>query len=119
MEKLKALFMAGKMEEVGSEARKMVNDPAYRYIDFEGNFIEAGRLFLKRKQTSTAIQIFEMNTGLFPSSIRSWLGLADAYAAAGQKEKALDACRKVVSLDPGGAGAAEAKKKIQELQAGN
>lgn len=113
MQKLKTLFFMGKLEEVEMETKKMVNDPVYRYIDFEGNFSEAGRMFIKRKQSDIAIQIFEMNTRLFPTSANSWLGLADAYAGAGQKEKAFDAYRKVVSLDPTGPSGTEARTKIK------
>lgn len=119
MQKLKTLFMMGKLEEVEKETARMVNDPIYRYIDFEANFSEAGSLFIKRKQNDIAIKIFEMNTRLFPDSPRSWLGLAEAYTAAGQKNKALHAWEKLVSLDPSGPSAEEAKKRIIELKAGN
>ena len=119
MEKLKRLFMTGKLNEVESEAKKMVRDPSFRYIDFESNFNDAGRMFINRKQPTVAIQILEMNTRIFPSSLRSWHALADAYLAAGEKDKALQAWQKVVSLDPDGNAGLDAKKKIKELQKGN
>ncbi|MBO9631513.1 MAG: tetratricopeptide repeat protein, partial [Chitinophagaceae bacterium] len=79
----------------------------------EGNFIEAGRMFITRKQSDVAIKIFEMNTRLFPSSASSWLGLGDAYAGAGQKEKALIAYQKSINLDPDGPSGTAARSKIK------
>lgn len=101
MEKLKRLFMTGKMNEVESEAKKMAQDPSFRYIDFEGNFIDAGRMFINRKQPEVAIRILEMNTRIFPASIRSWQGLAEAYLTAGEKDKALRAYQKIKELKTG------------------
>ncbi len=42
MEHLTQLFMAGKLEEVKSEAARLVNDDRYRHYDFESQFNCAG-----------------------------------------------------------------------------
>lgn len=117
MAQLQTLFMTGRMQELETEARRMVKDSRYRFIDFENNFIEAGNGFIKRQRPEVAITLFEMNTRIFPSSLNTWKGLANAYKAAGQKSKAIEAFRKVVSLDPTGASGKEATKEIKELEA--
>lgn len=117
MAKLQALFFTGKMQEVETEAAKMVADPRFRYVPFEYNFNEAGNRFLKRENFKSAIALYEMTTRLFPTSVVSWSGLAAAYLGAGEAVKASEAYRKVKELDHAGTAGIEAEQKLKEIQA--
>ena len=63
-----------------------------------------------------AIQLFELNTELFPSSGNVFDSLGEAYLKIGDKEKALASYKKAFELDPGNSGAERMIKKIQTGQ---
>jgi tetratricopeptide (TPR) repeat protein len=112
---LKELFIAGKMDEVETTAKKMVTDPKYRYMNFESQINKAGYDLLNEKDLKSAIYVFDLNTKLYPKSANSWDSLAEAYWHAKQKEKALELYQKAVQLDPEGNTGNHAREKISEI----
>jgi len=76
---LKDLFMAGKLDQVESEAKKMAVDPKYRYVNFEQKTNQAGYDLLNSKQIEQAIFVFSLNTKVYPKSANAWDSLAEAY----------------------------------------
>ena len=112
------LFVAGEVEKLQSEVVRMLQDPAYRFFDFEGEFNSAGYDLLKGKRFEDAIYVFTMNTQLFPESANAWDSLAEAYWKSGATDKAREYYNKAISLDTEGNITANAKRMLKQIESG-
>lgn len=110
------LFSTGQMEKLQSESVRLVNDPRYKFFDFEGQFDRAGRDIMGRGAYDMAIMILQFNINLFPKSANAWKSIGEAYWKAGQKENAISSLRKAMELDPNGKIGAGAKTILETLQ---
>jgi tetratricopeptide (TPR) repeat protein len=115
--RLRELFMAGKLDEVETEAKKMVTDTKYRYINFEDKINTAGYNMLNGNQTEAAISVFQLNTKLFPKSANAWDSYAEANWKAKKKDKAIEYYNKAIELDPHGVTGENARKVLKQIQA--
>ena len=113
------LFVAGDMEKLQSEVVRMLQDPAYRFFDFEEEFDKAGYDLLKGKRFEEAIYVFSMNTQLFPESANVWDSLAEAFWKSGNPEKAKELYRKAIALDREGNIKANALRMLKLMEAKN
>ena len=113
------LFVAGDMEKLQSEVARMLQDPSYRFFDFEGEFNKAGYDLLKGKRFEEAIYVFSMNTQLFPGSANAWDSLAEAYWKSGNIDKAKELYQKAISLDKEGNIKANALRMLKQIEAKN
>ena len=118
MRHLRDLFVAGKLDQVETEARKMVSDPRYRYIKFEQKINQGGYDLLNSKQIESAIFVFELNTKLFPKSANVWDSLAEAYWKANKTDKAIEYYNKAIELDPNGATGENARNMLNQIKGG-
>jgi tetratricopeptide (TPR) repeat protein len=75
-----------------------------------------GYAFLQDKQIDNGLIVFQENAKLFPNDSNCWDSLGEAYVADHDKEKALQAYRKALELDP---GSESAKAMIQKLESMN
>ncbi len=115
--RLRELFTAGKLDEVEKEAKKMVEDPKYRYMNFETKINEAGYDMLKSKQNDAALFIFGLNTRLFPGSANAWDSYAEANWKAGKTDKAIEYYNKAIELDPHGVTGDNARNMLKQVKA--
>ena len=113
------LFMAGDMETLGKETARMINDPMYRFFDFEGELNRAGYNMLGKGQHQGAISVFTFITQLFPNSANAWDSLAEGFLKAGEKEKAIEFYNKAISIDPDGATAKNARAMLNKIAEGH
>ncbi len=113
---LTQLFMDGKYELLATEAQRLVQDPAYKFFDFEAEFNKAGYQLLASSQFEGALYVFEMNTRLFPESANTWDSLAEGYWKAGDLVKAREYYNKAIDLDPNGATGANARAMLKKMQ---
>ncbi|MBT8177614.1 MAG: tetratricopeptide repeat protein [Eudoraea sp.] len=113
------LFTAGKIEELQSEVTRMIQDPSYRFFDFEGEFNKAGYDLLSGKRYEDAIFVFTMTAELFPDSANAWDSLAEAYWKSGAVDKAKEYYKKALSLDPDGNTGANALRMLKEIASEN
>lgn len=60
----------------------------------------AGYNFLFAGKTDEAIKVLELNATLFPDSYNVWDSLGEAYAKAGNKEKAKECYEKSLAINP-------------------
>ena len=102
MAHLTRLFTSGKIEQVRSEAARMIADPNYRFFDFEAEFDKTASNLLNNSRIDEALFVSEMNAVFFPGSARVWLRKGEALLKKGQKSEALDALKKAWSIDPDG-----------------
>ncbi|MBT8219011.1 MAG: hypothetical protein KJP00_04270 [Bacteroidia bacterium] len=118
MQHMTDLFMAGEKEKLGETAAKIVNDPKYRFFDFEGEFNTAGYNVLNSGDAKTAIEIFGFVVRLFPDSANAWDSFAEAHWKAGEIEKAKEYYNKAISIDPDGNVGDNARKMLVEIEKG-
>jgi len=70
------------------------------------------RVFMQADKTDDAIKVFQKNAQEYPDSSNVYDSLAEAYAAAGKKELAIENYGKALKLDPKNENARERLKKL-------
>ena len=115
---LTELYMAGKLDELQAEAKRMVKDPVYRFFDFEKEFNDTGYRLMNRDQLEPALLVFQLNTQLFPESANTWDSLAEAYWLNGQPDKAIEYYTKAIEMDPDGSTGENARKMLKRVKEG-
>lgn len=113
---LETLFKTGDMEKVASEARRLVKDPRFKYLDFEDRINRAGYNLLNGKQFDAAMLVFQLNTEFFPNSPNAWDSLAEVHWKSGKTEKAEELYRKVIAMDPEGAAGVNARQMLKAMK---
>jgi thiol-disulfide isomerase/thioredoxin len=83
-------------ENVSSRGLAMQIKPK---INSESELNACGYVLLAQGKTKEAITILRVNANLFPQSANCWDSLGEAYAKAGQKDKAIQAYEYVLELD--------------------
>ncbi|NHF59948.1 tetratricopeptide repeat protein [Flavobacteriaceae bacterium TP-CH-4] len=111
---LTQLFMEEKFDLLATEAQRMVNDPMYRFFNFETEFGKVGYRLLGN-DNEAALYVFQLTAQLFPESANAWLGLGQAYQEIGNIDKAKESFQKTVELDPEGPLASSAIALLQRL----
>ena len=79
----------------------------------ERSLNEFGASLLAKGKNDDAIRVFQLNVQQNPNSSFAYSSLADAYAAAGNKDQAIQNYEKAVQLDPRNR---EADQKLKELR---
>lgn len=118
MGRLRVLFMAKKLDEVKSEAAKMVADPRYKFVNFESQLNETGYNLMRGGQMDAALFVFQLNTELFPKSANAWDSLAEVNWKSGKREEAIRFYKKAIELDPNGSVGDNARAMLKEVEAG-
>ena len=113
---LKELFMAGKLDQVEAEAKRMATDPKYQYVNFEQKFNQAGYDLMNSKQMESALFVFQLNTKLYPKSANTWDSLAEAYWKSGKTDKAVEYYNKAIELDPHGATGDNSRNALKQIK---
>ncbi len=115
MAHLTTLFEAGKVDEVASEASRMVQDPKYQFFNFEGEFNKVGYRLLASGRLEEAIYVLGINAQMFPDSANVWDSLAEAHWKAGNTEKAKELYNKAIAMDPKGSVGENARKMLEAM----
>jgi tetratricopeptide (TPR) repeat protein len=71
-----------------------------------------GYAFLGMKKLDDAVRLFEWNVELYPKSYNVYDSLAEAYAARGDKERAIRFYKKSLELNPDNTNAREKLKDL-------
>ena len=112
---LEQLFNESKLDQVKSEAARMVKDPAYKFVNFEEELNSRGYELLIRNQFQPALFVLQMNSELFPQSANAWDSLGEAYWKSDQKDKAIECYNKAINLDPNGSTGDHARNMLKEI----
>ncbi|MDT0558862.1 hypothetical protein RM697_09390 [Ichthyenterobacterium sp. W332] len=118
MAHLTQLFTEGKFEEVKRDAKKIVNNPQYKYSNFEEEFLQAGNRLMGSgdlQARKSALFIFEMVTETYPKSISAYYSLANAQESLELIKEAIQSYKTIIELDPDNVLATIAANKIKEL----
>jgi len=73
-----------------------------------------GYLLMADKKLEKAIEVFKLNTQLFPESFNTWDSLGEAYAAAGKKTEAIENYEKSLKLNPNSESGKTALAKLKQ-----
>lgn len=93
-------------------ARFKKSAPKSEFIS-ESAVNDMGYWWLKTKNSpKQAVDIFALNTEEHPDSANAWDSLGEAYATAGDRDKAIASYRRAVKLDPKLESSIEALKKL-------
>jgi hypothetical protein len=78
---------------------------------------ELGYALLGRKQTEAAIEVFRLNTELYPKSGNTWDSLAETYLANGQEERGRQLYAKALEVEPEYPNAKAAREIVRGAEA--
>lgn len=98
MDHFTKLFVAGEMDQLKTDAARIVNDPMFAHIPFETEFIKVGEHMLSMDQNESALFLFSMYTESFPENALMWEGLGKALARVGKDKEANNAFAKATAL---------------------
>jgi len=115
-EALEGSLSAG-IDAVFARYKAYVSDPAHKFLlDPEERVNSLGYKLLSAKRIPEAIVIFEVNARNHPNSSNAYDSLGEAYANARDKQRALDAYRKSVELNPENTSAKHVIEQIESAQ---
>ncbi|WP_273566908.1 tetratricopeptide repeat protein [Maribacter halichondriae] len=98
MDHFTKLFIAGEMEQLKTDATRIVKDPVYAHIPFDKEFKQVGRNMLFQEQFEGAVFLYGMFTEYYPEDYEMWEGLGTAFKALGKTAEADEAFAKASSL---------------------
>lgn len=96
-----------------SKYRAFRSDPKNRYVNTEAAMNTFGYQLLGTQKVSEAIEIFKLNTESHPRSANAHDSLAEALLASGNREEAIRAYEKALSIDPNFASSADALRRLR------
>ena len=96
-------------EELLAEAR---GAEVNRYVRFEAAINRLGYRLLGEHEVARAVEVFELNARSFPSSANVHDSLGEALAGMGEVERALEAYRRALEIDPQLASSSEAVRRL-------
>ena len=106
--------------KIGSHAKNMTDAELQSQVTtlkplcgHSGEFNAYGYVLLAAKNHTEALNVFRLNTMLYPDNAGLFDSLAEAWTKTGNKKEAITAYEKVLSLKPDNA---KAKKMIEELK---
>ena len=73
-----------------------------------------GYRLMANKKLEQAIEVFKLNTQLYPESFNTWDSLGEAFAAAGKKTEAIENYEKSIKLNPNSESGKTALTKLKQ-----
>lgn len=119
MAHLTQLFMAGEIEELKADAASIVENPQYRYYDFEEEFSKAGNRLLgagDQEAQQSGLFVLQLVAELFPNSAKAAYNLAYAQELNNQITEAISSYERVVQLEPESSLAQASANRIKTLK---
>ena len=114
IESIKEFELSNKQQEAILFAQNFIKDPINKYFisRIEGEINTLGYSILNERKAEAAINIFKLNTILFPGSGNTFDSLGECCLILGLKEEGINNYRKALLVEPNYANAEEAKKII-------
>jgi CubicO group peptidase (beta-lactamase class C family) len=91
---------------------KSTQSPRYAFDEQQLN--DVGYQLLQSGRTAAAIEVFRLNTQVFPKSANVYDSLGEGYMAAGNKKLAIENYERSIALDPSNTNGIEMLKKLRE-----
>lgn len=112
-ELVRADFEAGNIAAVKAKLVEFRKDPANEYVSVEAELNAAGYRLLGARRVEQAIQLFKLNTELYPDSANVYDSLGEAYETAGNKEEAIKAYEQALKIIPDYPSSVAALKRLK------
>lgn len=93
-----------------SEFRK---NPANEYQNIEADINAFGYTLARTQKMNEAIEIFKLNTELYPESANVYDSLGEAYANQGNKAEAIKSYEKALQINPNYSSSVEALRRLK------
>jgi tetratricopeptide (TPR) repeat protein len=116
MDHLTQLFTSGRIEQVKTEAARMLKDPNYKFFNFEAALDKAGSNLLESNRLEEALFVYSMTSELLPESPKIWVRLGEAHEKLDDLEQAAQAYERAMELDPEGAAGREGAERLKALR---
>ncbi len=100
-DRLKIAMDAGQPTEVRALFDRFKQESVNRYANWEPALNDVGYKFLHSGDAARAIALFQVATEEFPKSANAFDSLGDAYAVAGEKQRAIESYRQALKINPG------------------
>ncbi len=115
-ERLRDLFLSGESAEAQQKARAYIADSRHRYDSVEDDLNGLGYDLLDEHRLDAAIDVFRLNTELYPHSANTYDSLAEGLWKKGLLEAAIENYERALQMDPGGVGVNSARmlRKIRQ-----
>ncbi|MGK6341455.1 serine hydrolase [Chryseobacterium sp. DT-3] len=106
------MILEGNFDE-GLEAYRNAKIKEENHHLLSENYLnDVGYSLLNKKDFTKAIDVFRLNTALYPGSANAYDSLGEAYMKAGQKEKAKATYQKLLKINPSNENAANVLKTL-------
>ncbi|MBX7172434.1 MAG: tetratricopeptide repeat protein [Pyrinomonadaceae bacterium] len=112
-ELVRADFEAGNMVAVKAKLIEFRKDPSNEFVSVEAELNAAGYRLMATQRTAQALEIFKLNTELYPDSANVFDSYGEALANAGKREEAIKAYERALQLSPNYPSAVEALQKLK------
>lgn len=90
--------LRGRSERAEKSLRELVKDEEPDTVEMAVN--RAGYALFRGEDVDSAIEVFELNTRLFPDAPNTWDSLGEAQMSSGNNDVALRCFERVIELDP-------------------
>ena len=107
------LFQANDLKSFRAKALEFKNNPMNVYQSIEADINTFGYRLVNMKKMDEAIDMFKLNTELYPGSANAFDSLGEAYANQGNREEAIKSYEKALKIDPAFASSVEALRKLK------
>lgn len=106
------MILEGNFDEGLEAYRKAKTKEQNHHLLSENYLNDVGYSLLNKKDFTKAIDVFRLNTLLYPESANAYDSLGEAYMKAGQKEKAKETYQKLLQVNPANENAAKVLKTL-------
>ncbi len=107
------LFRANDLKSFKAKALEFKNDPANMYQSIEADINSFGYRLIAMQKVNDAIEMFKVNTELYPNSANAFDSFGEALANAGRRDEAITAYEKALSIDPKFPTSIDALKRLK------
>ncbi|MGD1947830.1 MAG: hypothetical protein ACFB0A_16600 [Croceivirga sp.] len=111
---LSDLFYGKRMDYAQNEIKRMVQEPAFSFFDFERELSNKGFVLLGN-DNDLALFFLELTTIGFPHSENAWINLAQAQLELKDYAAAKSSCERVLNLSKNGAYAIKARNILDNV----
>jgi tetratricopeptide (TPR) repeat protein len=101
-------------KSAAARLKEWADDPSNAYTDAQPQVARAGYELLAARRLDQAVEIFKLGVANFPQSADAHAGLAEAYAAKGERELAIKSFERALELRPGWLDIADALKRLRD-----
>lgn len=116
LDHLTQLFSEGNMEQLTIDAKRIVADDSYKFIDFESEFSKSAYRLLSAGQLEMALSIYSFVAEVYPTSAGAQYNYASGLEQAQDMTKAKTFYQKVISLEASATLKSAAQRKLAQLE---